>query len=365
MRIFDRFKYLDPWIYVVVVIVASIGFLMLYSAAQGSLQPWALKQMLRFGVGLVIMTWVGLTDSRFWMSSAYVIYGVSLLLLIGVELMGYVGMGAQRWIDLYIFNLQPSELMKIALVLALARYFHSSTMEEVRQNKYLLTPILLMVVPALLVMRQPDLGTAMMLLFAGVVIIFLSGVQLWKFLVSGGILCASLPILWYQLHEYQQKRILVFLNPELDPRHAGYHVTQSKIALGSGGFWGKGFMEGTQSHLSFLPEKQTDFIFTMFCEEFGMVGALFLLGLYATLMIRFYLIAFAARHTFTRLMSTGIGSLFFFYVFVNTGMVMGILPVVGVPLPLMSYGGTSMLTVLFSIGLILSARTTIDNRFSR
>lgn len=365
MKFFERVKYLDPWIYVLVTIVASTGFLMLYSAALGSLNPWATKQMLRFGVGIFIMTWVGLTDSRFWLSSAYIIYGVSLALLIGVEVMGFVGMGAQRWIDLYIFNLQPSELMKIALVLALARYFHSSTFEETQQNKYLFTPILLMAVPALLVMRQPDLGTAMMLLFSGVVIVFLSGVQIWKFLVSGGIICASLPILWHQLHEYQQKRILVFLNPDLDPRHAGYHVTQSKIALGSGGFWGKGFMEGTQAHLSFLPEKQTDFIFTMFCEEFGMAGALFLLTLYTILMVRFYLIAFAARHSFARLMSAGLASVFFFYIFVNTGMVMGILPVVGVPLPLMSYGGTSMMTVLFSVGLILSARTTVDQRFGR
>jgi rod shape determining protein RodA len=265
-------------------------------------------------------------------------------------------MGGQRWLNLYIFNLQPSELMKIGLILALARYFHSLSPEETQQTKKLILPLLMIFIPALLVLKQPDLGTAVMLCISGVIIVFLSGVQIWKFFVAGGIVLASLPLLWNKLHAYQQKRILVFLNPELDPSHSGYHVLQSKIALGSGGLLGKGYMQGTQSHLNFLPEKQTDFIFTMFSEEWGMVGATVLIILYAMTVFYGYQIALSSRNRFVSLLSLGVISIFFFYMFINISMVMGLVPVVGVPLPLVSYGGTSMITVLFSFGLMLSGK---------
>lgn len=317
---------------------------------------------MRFVFGMAVLFLVAMHDIRTWFNGAYIFYGLTLLLLIFVELMGVVGMGGQRWLDLYIFNLQPSELMKIALVLALARYFHGAPLKEIRQTKYVIIPLLMIMLPVLLVMRQPDLGTAMMLLLCGVIVIFLAGVQVWKFVLTGILALSSLPILWNFLYDYQKKRILVFLNPELDPTHSGYHIMQSKIALGSGGFWGKGFMQGTQAHLNFLPEKQTDFIFTMFCEEFGMFGALVLLSLYAILIIYCYSIALRSRSSFARLLTVGLTSILFFYMCINTAMVMGLAPVVGIPLPLVSYGGTSMLTVLFSLGLIFSARLYHDAR---
>ncbi len=359
----ERLGSLNIWILLLITLIASLGFLMLYSAANGNLHPWAFRQIIRFSFGMLVLLAVSLVDIRVWYNSAYPLYFIALLLLIGVELLGFVGMGAQRWLDLYLFNLQPSELMKVALVLALARYFHDSSPQAIIRTRTLFVPLMLIVVPALLMMRQPDLGTAMLLIFAGLSIFFLAGVQIWKFLVVGGLALGSSPILWNFLHDYQKKRILVFLDPELDPTHAGYHVLQSKIALGSGGFWGKGFMQGSQAHLNFLPEKQTDFIFTMFCEEFGMAGALVLLALYMLLIIYCFSVSLKSRSSFARLMVLALTMIFFFYIFINIAMVMGLVPAVGVPLPLVSYGGTSMLTVLLSFGLIFSTRLYHDVRF--
>ena len=342
-----------PWVlFFLITVVVCLGILMLYSAGGGSWSPWAMKQGIRFGVGAVLMVLIALTDIRVWISQAYVLYWGCFALLVAVELLGFVGMGAQRWVDLYVFQLQPSELMKVTLVLALARYFHGLGEKNVLFFKNLFIPVLLICLPALLVLRQPDLGTASILIFVGVLLCFAAGVRLWIF-IAGALACAgAFPILWSLLRDYQKKRIFIFLDPELDPLGAGYHILQSKIALGSGGVWGKGLMEGTQAHLNFLPEKQTDFIFTMLGEELGMVGCVGLLALYMMILILSYRIILRSRLIFTHLLALGVTTTFFLHAFINIAMVMGLLPVVGVPLPLMSYGGTSMLTLLMGMGFL-------------
>ncbi len=335
--------------------VTGIGLLTLYSAAQGHIQPWALKQFLRFLLGMGILFMVAMVDIRFWMRHAYTLYMIAIVLLVAVQVRGTVGMGAQRWIDLGFIQLQPSEIMKIALVLSLARYFHGATVQETGRPLFLVPPLIMVLAPTGLVMKQPDLGTALMLMMSSGAIFFMAGVRLWKFgvLIAGGL--AAVPVAWGFLHDYQRKRLEVFLNPDEDPLGAGYHITQSKIALGSGGLFGKGFLHGTQSRLDFLPEKQTDFIFTMFGEEWGMIGGLVLLTLYALLVAYGYAIALRCRSQFGRLVALGITTTFFLYFFINTAMVMGLVPVVGVPLPLISYGGTAMLSLLFGFGLLMSA----------
>lgn len=344
----------------VVALVALAGYAMLYSAGGGDHVPWAWRHAVRFGIGFGAMLVVALIDLRFWFRFAYAIYAAALAGLIAVEIAGSINMGAQRWIDLGLFQLQPSEIMKIALVLALARYFHGTFLEDVGRPINLLVPILLVLAPAALVLRQPDLGTAIMLVAGGASVFFVAGVRWWKFaLVAGGVL-AILPVLWSQLHAYQKQRVMTFLDPERDPLGAGYHIIQSKIALGSGGTWGKGFLKGTQSQLSFLPEKQTDFVFTMLAEEAGLIGALVLLGLFMTLITYGFAFALRARSQFGRLLAIGISATVFLYVFINVAMVTGLIPVVGVPLPMISYGGTAMLTVLVGFGLALSAEVHRD-----
>jgi rod shape determining protein RodA len=365
MNKLNRLKQLNLWVIAVIFLLAGIGILMLYSAANGSIHPWGTKQLSRFGIGIFLMLIVALTDIRLWLNKAYTLYFISLVLLVAVEIMGFVGMGAQRWINLYAFNLQPSELMRVALVLALARYFNSCTLTEVSRLQYLIIPIILIIVPTLLAMRQPDLGTAVILIFSGSAIFFVAGVRWWKFVITGISGLAAIPIFWTFLHEYQKKRIIIFLNPESDPSNSGYHIMQSKIALGSGGLFGKGFLQGTQSHLNFLPEKQTDFIFTMFCEEFGLVAAVLLMLLYSVIILYGYDVALNCRNHFGRLLAIGLTSTLFLYVFINMGMVMGILPVVGIPLPLISYGGTAMLTLLIGQGLIFSIALHNDIRVGK
>jgi rod shape determining protein RodA len=361
----SRLRKLNLGILGLLTLIASIGILMLYSAANGNLHPWSIKQIGRFGIGFAMMLLVSITDIRQWFSKAYSLYFIALFLLVAVELLGFVGMGAQRWIDLYAFNLQPSELMRVCLVLALARYFHGCTIQEVNQFKTLVIPLCMVFAPTLLAMRQPDLGTAGILILSGTALFFVTGVKVWKFVVAGICALATTPILWSLLHTYQQKRILTFLNPESDPMNTGYHIMQSKIALGSGGLLGKGFLQGTQSHLNFLPEKQTDFIFTMFCEEFGLLGAIVLLFLYTIVVLYNFNIALTSRTQFGRLVAIGLASTFFLYVFINTAMVMGLIPVVGIPLPLISYGGTAMITLLFSQGLVFSVALHNDVRVGR
>ncbi len=345
--------------------IASIGFAMLYSAANGHWDPWASKQMVRFVVAVMVMMMVAMVDLRFWLRSAYAFYAISFVLLVAVEVRGAVGMGAQRWSDLGVIQVQPSEFMKIGLVLVLARYFSALTPEEVGRPSRLILPVLLILIPAALVLKQPDLGTAMMLVLTGGAIFFLVGVRWWKFAIVfvGG--ASIVPLAWRFLKEYQKNRIYTFLDPENDPLGAGYHSLQSKIAIGSGGLFGKGFMMGSQAHLSFLPERQTDFIFTMLAEEMGLVGGLVLLGLYTLVFVYGFAIAFRSRSHFGRLLALGITINVFLYVFINIAMVMGLIPVVGVPLPLISYGGTAMLTVMFGFGLMMCVYVHRDVRVGR
>ncbi len=343
------------WLLLLVVgLIACIGFAMLYSAADGSLEPWAGRQMVRFAFGAILMLALAVVDVGLLFRYAYAFYFVVLGMLLGVEVAGVIGMGAQRWLDLGPISLQPSELAKIALLLALARYFHPLDEIQVNRILWLLPPLVMIALPVALVLKQPDLGTAVMISASGAVMLFLAGVAIWRFFAAGLAAGAMVPIAWNMLHDYQRRRVLTFLDPGHDPLGAGYHITQSKIALGSGGMFGKGFLNGTQSQLDFLPEKQTDFIFTMLAEEFGMMGCLFVLALYAIVIAVCFGIGLRSPNQFGRLLAIGMGCTLFFYVFINVGMVMGILPVVGVPLPLISYGGTAMLTVQLGLGLVLS-----------
>ena len=343
------------WLFVgLVCAMAGIGTAMLYSAADGAPTPWAAPHLVRFIVACGLMLAVALTDIRIWLRYAYGIYACVVILLAIVDIAGAIGMGAQRWIDLGVINLQPSELMKFALVLALARYFHGLGVDDVGRPLALIAPLLMVLVPAALVLKQPDLGTATMLIAVGGIVFFAAGVRLWMFAIAIGGVAAALPIGWQFLHDYQRRRVLTFLDPESDPLGAGYHITQSKIALGSGGLFGKGFLKGTQSHLSFLPERHTDFIFTMYAEEFGLVGTLAFLCLVALIIAYGFAMALSARSQFGRLVAIGVSGTFFLYVFINMAMVMGLIPVVGVPLPLVSYGGTAAMAVMLGFGLMLS-----------
>lgn len=334
-------------------LIATIGIGMLYSAANGHWNPWAYKQLTRFIVSVGLMFFLALIDIRLYMKYSYVAYFGVLLLLIAVELTGHIGMGAQRWIDLKIFKLQPSELMKISLVLVLAKYFHGCSLNDIQSIRGIIAPVLMALFPALLIFLQPDLGTALMLVFTTVAIFFVVGVQWWKFAIVGGSALVFAPVAWHFLHDYQKNRILTFLDPERDPLGTGYHIIQSKIALGSGGVFGKGFLNGTQSHLNFLPEKHTDFIFTMFSEEFGIIGSIFLILLNLIIIAYGYIFAFRTTSYFAKLVIIGLNTNYFLYVFINIAMVLGLLPVVGIPLPLISYGGTVMLSVMASFGIIL------------
>ena len=340
-----------------IVILAAIGVVMLYSAANGNWQPWASRQLMRFGLGFGVMMVVAFMDVRIFLRYAYLFYFGVLALLILVEIGGHIGMGAQRWINLGFMKLQPSELMKIALVLALARYFNSIPLQSIESIKGLLFPLALVIMPVFLVMIQPDLGTALMLLFNAGAIFFAVGVQLWKFgvVLLGGVVC--LPVAWHFLHTYQKNRVLTFLDPERDPLGAGYHIIQSKIALGSGGVFGKGFLNGTQSHLNFLPEKHTDFIFTMLSEEFGMIGAVLVILINFLIIAYSFVFALRSASYFGKLAAIGLATNYFLYVMINIAMVLGLLPVVGIPLPLISYGGTVLLSVMTGFGIILAVNT--------
>ena len=352
---------------ILVTACCGIGFAMLYSAAGGNIEPWAQRHLVRYFVGLLVIIILGVINIRFFFKGAYIFYAISIMLLLYVELAGEIGMGAQRWIDLGLIRLQPSELMKISVVIVLARYFHIRSYHEIGNPLHLAIPVFLVLLPVVLVIKQPDLGTAVMIALSGLVIFFIAGVRIWKFLLSflGGI--ALVPIIWQFLLEYQKKRILTFLSPETDPLGAGYHLIQSKIALGSGGLYGKGFIQGSQSHLNFLPEIQTDFVFTMLAEEFGLLGGLVVLLLFFLIICYGLILSFFMASKFARFLTIGMITTLFLYVFINIGMVMGLLPIVGVPLPFISYGGSALLTSMTAIGLIISChvhRDVIIGRFS-
>ena len=350
-----------PWgLAALIVATCSIGFVVLYSAAGGSLDPWASRQMYRFAAGFVLMLLVALTDIRMWFRVAYPAYAIGLVLLILVHVMGTTGMGATRWLEIGPLQLQPSELMKLAVVLVLARYFHGLNPEKIGNPLYLIWPVILLLVPATLILKQPKLGTTLLMLLTAAAMFFCAGVRIWKFVGIGLAAAGALPLAWSFLRDYQKQRVMTFLDPESDPLGAGYHIIQSKIALGSGGLWGKGFLNGTQGHLQFLPERQTDFIFSMLSEEFGLVGGLVLIGLYTAILFYGLGIALRARSQFARLTAIGISTAFFANAFVNLAMVMGLLPVVGEPLPFLSYGGTAMITLLIGFGLVMNALVYAD-----
>jgi rod shape determining protein RodA len=357
-----KILYMNWPLVLLVTAVASVGFLMLYSIAGGNIETWARPQMERFGVGMVLMFIVAMVPIWFWRSMSGVAYLVAFALLLVVEFFGVVGMGAQRWIDLGFIRLQPSEMMKFTLVMLLAAYYDWLDPKKVSRPLYVFLPLLMIVTPTVLVLMQPNLGTSLMLILAGGTVMFAAGVSFWYFGAVIGIVVAAVVGVftlrgtpWQFLHDYQYKRIDTFLDPAADPLGAGYNIIQAKIALGSGGWSGKGFMQGTQSRLNFLPEKHTDFIFTTLAEEFGFIGAFSLLALYA-LIIGFCLFAaFRNRDRFSALLIVGVAANFFFYIAVNLSMVMGMAPVVGVPLPLLSYGGSAMMVLLVGFGLVQSA----------
>ncbi len=354
--------YLNWPLLVLVATAAAIGFVMLYSVAGGSMSPWVEPQLKRFAVGMVLMLGVAMVPIWFWRNVSGLAFGVSLLLLVGVEFFGDVRMGAQRWIDLGVIRLQPSELTKITLVMMLAAYYDWLDIRKVSRPLWVAIPVLLILLPTALVLTQPDLGTAILLVAGGGIVMFVAGVH-WLYFASvfaaaGGLVTTvfwSRGTSWQLLKDYQFRRIDTFLNPDIDPLDAGYHITQAKIALGSGGWTGRGFMQGTQSRLNFLPEKHTDFIFTTLAEEFGFVGGMGLLAIYA--LIIFFCIASALgnQNRYGAILTLGIAAAFFLFFAVNMSMVMGLAPVVGVPLPLVSYGGSAMLVLMVAFGLAQSA----------
>ena len=357
-----KLLYLNWPVALLLAAVAAIGFLMLYSVAGGSFTPWAEPQMKRFAAGFVLMVIVAMVPIWFWRNVAAVAYGVSMLLLLGVEFFGDIGMGAQRWIDLGFVRLQPSELVKITLVMLLAAYYDWLPMKKVSHPLWVALPLFFILLPTALVLMQPDLGTSLLLVAAGAGMMFIAGVH-WSYFAGAiaaavGLVVAVLQsrgTSWQLLKDYQYRRIDIFLDPSQDPLDAGYNITQAKIALGSGGWGGKGFMQGTQSRLNFLPEKHTDFIFTTLAEEFGFVGAASLLLLYALIIVFCVVSALNNRDRFSSLLTLGIAMTFFLFFAVNMSMVMGLAPVVGVPLPLVSYGGSAMLVLMAAFGLMQSA----------
>ena len=343
--------------------LASIGYLALYSAAGGAAEPYATRHILRFGFGLVLMISIAMIDIRFIARLSWLSYAVGVGLLVMVLRVGHVGKGAQRWIELGGMQWQPSELMKLALILALAAWFHKASWERMGNPLFLIPPSLAVLLPVGLILKQPNLGTAVITAVVGLTLFIGAGVRWWKALIVVGMVGAVAPVAYSHLHDYQRARIDIFLNPESDPLGAGYNIIQSKIALGSGGVWGKGFLGGTQGHLNFLPEKQTDFIFTMWAEEFGLVGSYALMAVLCLIVIGGMLIALRCRHQFGRLVALGISMNFFMYVFVNLAMVMGAIPVGGVPLPLVSHGGSAMIMVMIGMGVLMSVHVHRDAEF--
>jgi len=363
--LFSRFTQMH-WILVLfVTLLACIGFAMMISAAGGNFSPWASRQVMRFMFAFFLMLIIALMPATLLLRYAYVFYVLCLLLLIGVEMAGFIGMGAKRWVDVGGVNIQPSELMKIAIIIALARYFHSTNLQDVNRFIVLVPPLLLVLVPAAFILRQPNLGTAAVLVFVGATLFFMSGVRARYFLVIIVLGLAAAPVGWHFLHDYQKQRVQTFLHPEEDPLGAGYNIMQSMIAIGSGGFFGKGFMHGSQGQLDFLPEKHTDFIFTMLAEEFGFVGCFIIIALYTTLIAYGVAIGLRCRHMFGSLLSMGVSAMLFVHIVINMAMVMGLIPVVGVPLPLLSYGGSIMISMLIGFGLMQNAYVHRDVHLSR
>ncbi|MBI1198413.1 MAG: rod shape-determining protein RodA [Phenylobacterium sp.] len=346
------------WVFVLVLcLIAGAGALMQFSIAGSSWQPWAAAHVIRFALCVLLMVALAMIDIRVWFALAYPIYGLGVVLLIAVELVGDVRLGAQRWLSLGPVSFQPSEMMKLGIVLALARLYHGVPADRARLSWWLLIPAAMIAVPVGLVALEPDLGTAMLIALTGTAIVVMAGLS-WRLIGIGiaGALAAVVPVVTFVLHDYQRERIFTFLHPETDPSGAGYHILQSMIALGSGGLLGKGYGLGSQSQLNFLPEKQTDFIFATLAEEFGFVGCVSILVLYAAVIFMALRTAYVSHSHFGRLAAAGATATFTLYVLINGAMVMGLAPVVGVPMPLLSYGGTVILTVMIGFGLVQSVR---------
>ena len=350
-----KLKNLNFLLIFLIILLSFIGAAGLYSAAEGSYYPWAGKHLLRSIIFLFFAIIIGLTNLKIFYKFAYLIFILSLLLLFSVEIIGVFGKGASRWIRVFGFSIQPSEIIKVTIVIALAKYYHNLKFEKIGNPLNLFIPLLIILLPFLLVLIQPDLGTALSILLLGIFILFAAGVKIWKFILGIFLLLGSIPILWnFVVKPYQKDRIISFLNPESDPLGRGYQLIQSKIALGSGGKIGKGFLQGTQSYLEYLPEKQTDFIFTLIGEEFGFLGTIFIIILFIFVITICFYISIKSSHIFGRIIALGFGSNLFIYVILNISMVSGLMPVVGIPLPLISYGGTVMLSIMISMGMILN-----------
>lgn len=350
-----------PWgVILIVTFIAGCGATILYSAAGGNPMPWALPHAMRYLGFLLLALLLSQVSLRSWLGIAYPLYGAVLVALIAVEVLGVVSGGAQRWLDLGIIRLQPSEFMKLAIVLALARFYHFLPRGYAGKLAGIWPPAAMILIPMGLVLLQPDLGTTLLIFAGGVVMMFLGGLPLRYLLVPGAAGILSLPLLYSMLHEYQQRRVLTFLNPESDPLGAGYHVTQSKIAIGSGGIFGKGFLLGTQSHLDYLPEPQTDFIFSAMAEEWGLIGGIVVIFAFMLLFRWGIRTSRQTQTIFGRLTMAGLTMTIFFYVLINIMMVMGLAPVVGVPLPLVSHGGSAMLTVMLAFGIMMSIHRQRD-----
>ncbi len=347
----NRIFNLDPALMGALILLCVIGLIVLYSATSGEMVALT-RQSIRFGIGLVTLVILAQVSSKQLSDWSPWMYLAGLALLLVVMAIGYSGKGAQRWLDLGIIRFQPSEVMKIFLPMMIAWYFRDKHMPPSLWQ--ILVAFILIAIPAGLIVRQPDLGTAILLVLTGIFVIFLAGIT-WRLLaVFGGLVLACMPLFWFYLHDYQRQRILTLLNPESDPLGTGYHIIQSKIAIGSGGVYGKGWLNGTQSQLDFIPERSTDFIFAVFSEEFGFLGVAFLLFVYGFIVMRGLNIAARAQDTYSRLLAGSLSLSFFAYFVVNIGMVSGLLPVVGVPLPLISYGGTSAVTIMAAFGILMS-----------
>lgn len=338
-----------------IIILAFIGFVMLYSAGGGSFRPWLVRQLGFFCLFFPLMIFIAVTDIKIWFRAAYAFYAIALTMVLIVDITGHNAMGATRWFRIGSLTIQPSEIMKVCTVFALARYFYNIEAANIGKIKFIIVPIALIAVPAFFIFYQPDLGTAAILAMVGVSVLFLAGVRIWKFVSVGVAVLAAIPFGWhFLLYDYQKQRILTFLNPNNDPLGSGYNIIQSKIAIGSGGLFGKGYLNGTQGQLNFLPEKQTDFIFTMLSEELGFLGSVFTIAVYSAIIGLGISIAMKTKHQYGRLLVMGVINIFFIHMFINMGMVMGLIPVVGAPLPFVSYGGTIMASMMIGFGLVLN-----------
>ena len=360
MGLRDRILSIDYILVVSILVLGIISMFAMYSTDGGEFKYHTNSHILRFCVFFALFFLVSLIQIRFWHDQSYLIYISLFLLLLGVKYFGLTSSGSKRWLDLYFMNLQPSELMKVGLILFLAKYYHRVSIENMNTLRYLFAPIIALIAPILLVATQPDLGTSILIAAGGVVVAWLAGVRIKFFAYSSILFLALLPVAISFLKPYQKSRILTFLNPERDPLGAGYQIIQSKIAIGSGGLFGKGFLNGSQSYLDYLPEKHTDFIFTLFSEEFGFFGSLSILALYALIISRIIKIGNITRSTFGKLYCYSFATAFFIYVVVNMMMVLGLLPIVGSPLPIMSYGGSSMMAIMFGLGIVMSCKVYKD-----